>query len=230
MNQEEHILQSWHINADAWTNAINSEAIESRKLVTDKAMLDTIKIYQPATMLDMGCGEGWLCRRAASEIKSLKTICGVDAIPALIEHAKKNLPAVDFKVYSYQDFIEGKFPAQQKFDIITFNFSLFGEELVVNLLNVLRNNFAKDGKLIIQTLHPVTACGDQPYIDGWRKGSWNGFSTDFTDPAPWYFRTMESWVSLFKQTGYHLFDIKEPMHPVTGKQASVIFSATPLHS
>lgn len=230
MNQEDQILQSWHTNAGAWTNAIVEETIESRKLVTNKAILDTIKAHEPSSLLDMGCGEGWLCRRAAAEIPSLKTIVGTDAIPALIENASAMFASAKFEVMSYQDFTEGKFPAGRKFDVISFNFSLFGEQLVIELLHVLKNHFTNKGTLIIQTLHPVSACGDQPYEDGWRQGSWNGFSTDFTDPAPWYFRTMESWVSLFNETGYQLADIKEPMHPVTGKQASVIFSATPLHA
>jgi hypothetical protein len=45
---------------------------------------------------------------------------------------------------------------------------------------------------IIQTLHPLIACGDFSYQDAWREGSWAGFSDDFTDLAPWYFRTLES--------------------------------------
>jgi hypothetical protein len=69
----------------------------------------------------------------------------------------------------------------------------------------------------------LAACGDSPYVDGWREGSWSGFSSDFTDPPPWYFRTLESWVRLFSQNGLHLLELREPIHPTTGKPASALF-------
>jgi len=83
----------------------------------------------------------------------------------------------------------------------------------------------KRGTLIIQTLHPVAASGDLPYEDGWRQGSWAGFSEDFSDPAPWYFRTLDSWKRLLDEAGFRPLEIREPIHPGTGKPASVIFIA-----
>jgi len=78
----------------------------------------------------------------------------------------------------------------------------------------------------VQTLHPVIACGDLPYKDGWRAGSWAGFSDDFTDPAPWYFRTLETWVALIASSGLKLTQIREPIHPKTDKPASILFIAS----
>ena len=75
------------------------------------------------------------------------------------------------------------------------------------------------GKMIVQTLHPLMACGDAPYRDGWREGSWAGFSTNFTDPPPWYFRTIESWIALYVRNGLRLLDVREP---VTGKPVSIL--------
>ncbi|HVC18047.1 MAG TPA: class I SAM-dependent methyltransferase, partial [Rhodanobacter sp.] len=77
----------------------------------------------------------------------------------------------------------------------------------------------------VQTLHPLMACGGQPYRDGWREGSWDGFEGSFSDPAPWYFRTLESWLGLFRSSGLQLCELREPLHPVSGKPASVIFIA-----
>jgi hypothetical protein len=84
---------------------------------------------------------------------------------------------------------------------------------------------APRGAMIVQTLHPLLAGGESPYVDGWREGSWVGFSADFADPAPWYFRTMESWVRLFVSSGLRLVEMREPLHPRSGKPASVIFIA-----
>ncbi len=79
--------------------------------------------------------------------------------------------------------------------------------------------------MVVQTLHPRVACGDAPYGEGWREGSWAGFSSDFHDPAPWYVRTLESWGQLFERYGLRLVERREPLHPQTLKPVLVIFVA-----
>jgi hypothetical protein len=110
-------------------------------------------------------------------------------------------------------------------DVAVANFALLGKESVERLLERAPRLLAPRGALIIQTLHPVVACGDLPYRDGWRAGSWAGFSNAFTDPAPWYFRTLESWTRLLVDSGLRVVETREPAHPVTQKPASVIFIA-----
>lgn len=56
------IVESWHINAAAWVAAIREGVIESRLLVTNKAIIDAAIERSPKTVLDTGCGEGWLVR------------------------------------------------------------------------------------------------------------------------------------------------------------------------
>jgi hypothetical protein len=58
--------------------------------------------------------------------------------------------------------------------------------------------------------------------DGWREGSWAGFNDGFTDPPPWYFRTLGSWVKLYADHGVRLDEVREPVHPATGKPVSLI--------
>lgn len=55
------------------------------------------------------------------------------------------------------------------------------------------------------------------------KGSWVGFNNSFTNPAPWYFRTLETWKNLFLKNGFALNKIIEPLNAATNKAASVIF-------
>jgi hypothetical protein len=110
-------------------------------------------------------------------------------------------------------------------DVAVANFSLIGEEAVEKLVSRVYQLLVPTGSFVIQTLHPVTANGNQPYEDGWRQGSWAGFSSDFTDPAPWYFRTMQSWLDLLKKSGFSRIETREPIHPVTKQPVSVIFIA-----
>jgi len=47
------IVDSWHKNAAPWTAAVRESQIESRKLVTDRAIVDAVLSRSPATALDI---------------------------------------------------------------------------------------------------------------------------------------------------------------------------------
>ena len=63
---DEKIIDSWHKNATPWTAAVREQRIESRKLVTDHAIVDAVMSRRPDSVLDIGCGEGWLVRALAA--------------------------------------------------------------------------------------------------------------------------------------------------------------------
>ena len=121
---------------------------------------------------------------------------------------------------SYEDITRGQL--EKKVDVVVCNFSLIGAQVVDDLLTGVPALLNDQGALVVQTLHPITACGDHPYEDGWREGSWDGFSDDFTDPAPWYFRTIESWVGLFRSAGFTTVETVEPLHPETKQPVSLV--------
>jgi 2-polyprenyl-3-methyl-5-hydroxy-6-metoxy-1,4-benzoquinol methylase len=211
------VVDSWDHNAEQWTKAVRENRIESRSLITNQAILDAVESRSPHTVLDIGCGEGWLLRALASN--GVKGI-GVDVVPALIEQATR-AGGGDFRVMSYEAIAAGALDVSV--DVAVANFSLIGEEAVEKLVSRIHQLLVPTGSFVIQTLHPLTATGDQPYEDGWRQGSWAGFSSDFTDPAPWYFRTMQSWLDLLNRSGFSRIETREPIHPITKKPVSVIF-------
>ena len=214
------IIDSWHRNAAPWTAAVRENQIESRRLVTNQAIVDAVRSRSPSTALDIGCGEGWLVRAlTAHGVHSI----GVDVVSELIDRARSG--GGDFRVASYEDLAAGAL--ELRVDVVVANFSLIGKESVGDLLAYVPRLIAPTGALIVQTLHPVIATGELPYVDGWRQGSWTGFSDDFSDPAPWYFRTLESWIQLLSASGLTLVELREPVHPISGKPASIIFVAEP---
>ena len=218
---DEKIVDSWHTNATPWTSAVRDQRIESRRLVTDRAVVDAVMSRKPGSVLDLGCGEGWLVRALSTQ--GVQRVIGVDVVPALVDQARA-AGGGEFRVASYEAIAHGEL--QVTVDVAVANFALIGKEAVDALIRSTPNLLRPGGALVIQTLHPVIACGDLPYKDGWRAGSWAGFSADFTDPAPWYFRTLETWVGLIASSGLMLVEMREPIHPGTNKPASVLFIAS----
>lgn len=216
------ILDAWHTNATPWTNAVRGRQIESRRLVTDQAIVDAVLARAPRTLLDIGCGEGWLAHRLG---EAGIAVTGVDAVPALVEQARTST-AGEFQVMTYEVLAAGGL--SKRFDALACNFSLLGDASVEGLFASFARLLRADGCVLIQTLHPLEACGEAAYRDGWREGSWAGLGDGFGEPAPWYFRTLESWIALFAKHRLALIELREPLHPQTLKPASVIFVARPV--
>jgi len=216
---DDNIIASWHKNARPWVNAIRNNEIPSRVLVTNQAIIDTITQLAPKTVLDIGCGEGWLVREL---IKGAIDCLGVDGVPALVDSAYKG-GAGRFKTLSYAQLANNEL--HETFDLAVCNFSLLGNESVNGLFQAIPSLLNKDGYFVVQTLHPLATCGAEHYTDGWREGSWDGFSDQFHDPAPWYFRTLESWQALFTNHDLPLKQIIEPTKPDDRQPISIIFVA-----
>lgn len=216
---DQAIVESWSKNAGPWTRAVREKHIESRRLVTDLAIVEAVLSRSPKSVLDIGCGEGWLARELRTRTID---VIGIDATAQLIENARR-AGGGQFHVASYEDIAAGTF--RTAVDLAVCNFALLGKESVAGLFSSIASVLNAHGSFIVQTLHPVAARGDYPYQDGWRDGTWEGFGPDFTDPAPWYFRTLESWTGLFRDHHFEILDVREPLHPQTGKPASVIFIA-----
>ena len=217
---DENVIEAWKENAGPWTDAVRGRKIESRNLVTDNAVLDAVMSRHPATVLDIGCGEGWLARALAD--RGVR-VTGVDVVPELIEQAQA-AGGGDFRTASFEQIAEGGLGL--KADVVVANFSLIGKDAVDGLIHRVPDLLEENGALIIQTLHPVIANEGDPYVDGWREGSWAGCGPTFTkNAAPWYFRTLGTWTRLFRDSGLCLQELREPLHPATGKPASVIMLA-----
>lgn len=214
------IIDSWHKNAETWIAAVREGEIESRIQVTNQAIINTVLKRSPNTALDVGCGEGWLTR--ALEKAKVKTL-GIDAVEELISQAQA-FGVGRFRQLTYEQL--SLTTLAQTFDVLVCNFSLIGHESVIHLFKQAPSLLNKKGAFIVQTVHPLVGCGSGDYQDGWREGSWDGFGDGFCDPAPWYFRTMESWRNLFVDNGFMLNEISEPMHPGSNVPVSVIFTGT----
>jgi 2-polyprenyl-3-methyl-5-hydroxy-6-metoxy-1,4-benzoquinol methylase len=216
------MLRSWESNAPAWTDAVREQRIASRRAGTDAAVIAEVLRYRPASVLDVGCGEGWLAR--ALSVHGCR-VTGIDASTALIASARA-LGSARFEAMTYEAIGDRAAQLGAPFDLAVCNFSLLEADLTP-VLRAIRTALHARGRLIIQTVHPWTANGDHAYVDGWRMETFADFGAAFAEPMPWYFRTLASWIEAVGAGGFRVERCEEPADARSGEPLSLLISATP---
>ena len=216
---ERRLQRSWRANAAAWTRAVREQRIPSRRAGTDAAILDAVLATGAERILDVGCGEGWLARALAAHGRD---VVGIDASAELIAAANE-LGGARFETLSYAD-LDAHAADLGRFDAAVCNFALLGEDFATPL-RALGRALRPGGRLLVQTVHPWTACGEAPYVDGWRLETFAGFGDGFDAPMPWYFRTLGAWLAAFDASGYAVEHVIEPVDAASGRPLSLLLQA-----
>lgn len=222
LHAADRLDRSWDHNAQAWTTAVRESRIESRRIATDRAIVDAVLRRAPKRVLDVGCGEGWLCRALRNH--GLEST-GVDGSTELIRAAQSADPEGDYHLLRFADF--DRLPqvvVAASADLAVCNFALLHED-IRPILEAVRTVLRPGGVLLIQTVHPWTAGDTSAYVDGWRTEDFAWSNCNFPHVMPWYFRTLESWVTTIRQSGLVIDDLAEPAHPESKKPLSLLLSA-----
>ncbi len=218
---EHNIISSWEQNSQAWIETIEQQHIASRNLATNEAIISAIVGHQPRRVLDMGCGEGWLCQKLHS--LGMDTL-GIDAAGKLVERAIQRTGMSTFLHHSYEALVSGSFHPDAPFDLIVFNYSLFGEAATPAILQKVQEWLTPQGKVLIQTLDPEHPAFKDLGRAQWVKEDWAGMQVAFEVPMDWYYRTMADWESMFAALGYDLQNTAFIRHPEQKTPISVIFT------
>ena len=157
---DEKIVESWKKNVNPWITAIRNGEIDSRIQTTNEAIFKAVSKTSPKSVLDIGCGEGWLVRELT---KAGYDTLGIDVVPELINSAIKE-GAGRYKVLTYEDISYDVL--QKKYNVVVSNFSLLGNESVTNIFSKVPSILADDGYFIVQTMHPIISNGEAEYKDG----------------------------------------------------------------
>ena len=214
------MLRSWERNATAWTGAVRERRIASRRAGTDAAIVAAVLAASPRNVLDVGCGEGWLARELSSHGRR---VVGIDASEALIDSAR-NLGGGTFETVAYANVSDRATELGAPFDVAVCNFSLL-EEHLGSVFGALHRILDTRGRLLIQTVHPWIANRDGAYVDGWRTETFADFGADFTEPMPWYFRTLASWIAIVVAAGFNIERVDEPIDAGSGRPLSLLIRA-----
>lgn len=214
-------MEAWKKNSSSWIVTIDNEEIDSRNLITNMSIVQQVLSNKPKNVLDVGCGEGWLTRRLTEE--GIDTL-GIDGSEGLINNAIKKGNG-NFSIMEYEEIRNGKLNKERKFDMMIFNYSLFGKDITRDIIRILKNNLADNGKLLIQTIHPENNSLITKRQSGWIKETGSGLNKRFKKSYEWFFRTRDDWERLISSSGYSLLQTLNIEHPQSKEMISIIFVA-----
>jgi ubiquinone/menaquinone biosynthesis C-methylase UbiE len=214
--------KEWNKNAAFWIKIIREKLDPYRLVVTNKAILESLKGKKGLRILDAGCGEGYLSRILA---KKGHRVIGIDATPKLIEAAKdlEREKPLGIK-YLIADFRKTNFPTSS-FDVVLAHQTIHEIENPEKALREFARILKRKGKLICLFLHPCFEISGDNYKENnfaslyfskvqVKKGKY--LVSGIWSPSPYFYLhlPLSEWVSLFKKAGFLICDIKEPHPPL----------------
>jgi len=213
---------SYTANADFWVTIIRDRLDRYRSELTDRAVLEAIGPPDGLTILDAGCGEGYLSRIMAQD--GAYTI-GIDACTNLIKSAQelatdKGL-VIDYRVGTVDDL---PIPDGQC-DVVVCNHLINDLEDIATPFREFARVTREGGRIVILMLHPCfyganaersvnNKCPTPDEYFRLRTIEQQFKVAGIASPAKvvMWFRPLEDYVSELHESGYYVTSLNEP-HP-----------------
>lgn len=203
--------EEWQKNANFWIKIIRENLDPFRLKVTNRAILESLKDKKNLRILDIGCGEGYLCRILA---KKGHRIFGIDFCPELIKAAKDLEKRRPLGIgYSIGDFRKTKFPSLY-FDAIISHHTINEIENPEEAFKEFSRILKKDGRLILLFLHPCFEIDPKIYFQKAKIKKSYYLVSGIKSPSPYFYLhlPLSEWIELLTRYGFLIKKIKEP-HP-----------------
>lgn len=188
---EKQVSHAWDELADKWISGYTEYGDMNREYVIDPVIFRLLGSINGLSILDAGCGGGYLCRQLAR--KGAKVV-GVDISKKFIEIAEKKEKEDPLNIKYYAESLHNLPMFKDKtFDIIISNLVLMDVADLDKAIKELRRVLKKSGKLVFSIMHP---CFPSPTVHGWMRKPRDSDRKE--DRLYWmvdrYFdRTMETW-------------------------------------
>lgn len=188
---EKKTAEAWDALAEKWVERYSEQGDLNREHVIDPAMLRMLGPVNHLSVLDAGCGCGYLSRLLAK--KGAKVV-GVDISKKLIKIAKQKESEKPLGVKHYVCSLSNLEMLQDEtFDIAVSNLVLMDVTDLNKAMKELHRVLKKNGKLVFSIMHP---CFSSPPIHGWfreprdsqREEDWLHWKVD-----RYFERGMETW-------------------------------------
>jgi ubiquinone/menaquinone biosynthesis C-methylase UbiE len=153
------MTNGWEESSNAWIADMGENGDKGRQFILDPALLKLIKSEDYKSALDVGCGEGRMCRLLAKN--GIKPI-GIDPTLPLIEHARN----LDNSNEYIKCFAENLPFEDNKFDLVLSCMSLIDIPVYKSAIKEMVRVLKPNGDLIIANLTAMNTAGSE---FGWQK-------------------------------------------------------------
>jgi 2-polyprenyl-3-methyl-5-hydroxy-6-metoxy-1,4-benzoquinol methylase len=213
---------SYDVNANFWVQIIHEQRDRYRTTLTNPAVLQAISPADGLTVLDAGCGEGYLSRMLA---EGGAKVTGIDSSAELIKAARShelaNQLPVSFDVGDLSSLPYGP----EEFDLVLCNHVMNDLQDPSGAIHEFSRVLRNDGRLIILMLHP---CFYNKHAE--RQNPENNLITDtyfqarsvtqnfevdgLRSPAAYtaWLRPLEYYTGALQRSGFAITSLTEP-HP-----------------
>jgi ubiquinone/menaquinone biosynthesis C-methylase UbiE len=180
---------------DKWAQNGRAELMEIEHGKNVLKFLKSIPFDKPFTFLDVGCGNGWVVRKIATE-KNCKKAIGIDKSKKMIIQSKKK------KNSKKEEFIHTDIESMKykgKFDFIFSMESLYYADSIEMALEKIYKLLKPGGKFF---------CGTDFYTDNKATARWAGIMK-----IQMHLHSKKEWKTLFQDSGFmvktkHIKDLK----------------------
>jgi len=217
---EQKKKREWERNADFWIKIIRENLDPFRLVVTNKAILESLKGEKNLRILDAGCGEGYLCRSLA---KLSHRVFGIDFCSKLIEAAEDLERKKPFGIkYFVGDLRKICFPSSF-FDLILSHQTINEIENPKKAFKEFSRILKKGGKLLCLFLHPCFEINFQKiknipfsivYFQKTKIKKEYYLVSGIKSPSSYFYLhlPLSEWIEILTKNGFLIRKIREP-HP-----------------
>jgi len=217
MVEDDDVRNFWDQVSSDWEIQVGDKGDSNRLLNSDPVLWKFAGTVKGLTVLDAGCGTGYLSRKLSDKGAS---VIGIDLSSKMIEIARQKNPEMDFRIDSCSELrtLDANY-----FDMVVANYVLMDLRDLQGAVRSFHRVLKSDGLAVLIFSHPcfpqarasvndqdgkVTYVWDYNYFEEARQTSppWGHFKSDFI----WYHRPLSAYWKAFRSAGFEVVDFDEP--------------------
>lgn len=217
INETEETKAFWNRVARDWDLQVGDEGDTNRILNSDPVLWKFAGDVAGLTVLDAGCGTGYLARQLDA---TGANVIGIDFSESMLEIARAKSPDIDFRLDSCSTLGTVE---DASIDVLVSNYVLMDTPDLEETLLAFHRVLKAKGKAVLTFSHPcfpqgqaidssesgeVSYLWNQPYFDQ-RKcvdPPWGHFQSEFV----WFHRPLSDYWKAFRKAGFDVTDFEEP--------------------
>jgi SAM-dependent methyltransferase len=216
---------NWNTNAVRWDATYDDDGDRNRRYQSDEPMLALLGDVQGHTILDVGSGNGYLCRKLARRGARMTGVELSDEFLRLAREREAREPLGITYVHASVARIESL--AATSFDKAVSNYVLMDVDDYAAAVREVFRLLKPTGIFVAVISHPAFACGSADWMapapDSPRREDRAGFIVDDyfhrgpylaqwgeLDPVLSFHRPLRDYWAVFREAGFRIEDLEEP--------------------